>query len=64
MTTDTKPRTQPRVIPAGNLVCDICDYVHPRPDKYGIVIECDDGIRRCKKCRGDDGYHQHQEASA
>lgn len=39
--------------PNGNLTCDICEYIHPKPDKYGIVIECADGVLRCKVCRGD-----------
>jgi hypothetical protein len=45
---------QPEPLPKadGNLTCDICQYVHPTPDSYGIVIECADGVIRCKVCRG------------
>lgn len=35
-----------------NLVCDICGYRHKNPDQYAIVIECKDGVNRCKVCRG------------
>jgi hypothetical protein len=35
-----------------NLTCDICGYTHPKPDRWAIVIECPDGVLRCKVCRG------------
>lgn len=33
------------------LVCDVCGYQSPTKD-YGTVIECADGVIRCKVCRG------------
>lgn len=35
-----------------NLTCDVCGYKHDTPDKWGIVVEGKDGLRRCKVCRG------------
>lgn len=45
-----KPKTEAE--PQGNLTCDICGYCHDKPDHYGIVVVCADGILRCKVCRG------------
>lgn len=42
--------------PGGNDACDICGYIHDKEDIYGIVIECDDGVYRCKVCRGAGKY--------
>lgn len=41
-----------------NKACDVCGYKHPRPDTSGIVIECADGIYRCKVCRGDSKFQR------
>ena len=35
-----------------NLTCDICGYTYDKHDVYAIVIECADGLCRCKVCRG------------
>lgn len=31
-------------------VCDICGYY---TWKHGVILECEDGIIRCARCRGD-----------
>lgn len=45
-----------------NLTCDICGYLHPKPDHWAIVIECDDGVLRCKVCRGAAKFNVKQRA--
>lgn len=40
-----------------NLICDICGYQHDKPDKWGIVVTCADGVLRCKVCRGDGKFN-------
>lgn len=40
--------------------CDVCGYEPDEPDMFAKVIRCEDGLYRCKVCRGASHYKPKQ----